>query len=185
MAKRRDFNEIIENKWLVEFNRKPFDSHTILGFILAFNDEFTLIEEFDNDWFATDGYCVFKNKSVKGFKVYDKDEYFLYEVVKVKKIEPKPVPQISIESWSTILQTVNDNFNLVNIRSELIYKNQCNIGKLAKLGKKTFRLIEIATDASWDEVSTKYKSKHLTKVSFDSAYVNTLWEVSENRKVVK
>lgn len=182
MAKERSLSEIIQNKWLVEFNRKPFDKSKEYGFVLDCNDDFTLIQLFDYDWFATDGYCVFRNESVKTFRVYDKEEYFLNEVVKSKKIEPKIVPEISIESWETILQTVNDNFNLIVIESELIYKNQCNIGKLKKLGKKSFSLIEIQTDASWDDTPTKYKFKDLTKVYFNRAYENTLWEISENRK---
>jgi hypothetical protein len=184
MSKRKlpDINEIIERKYLVEFNRKPFDKSKEYGFILDWNDDFTLIQIFDWDWFALDGYCVFQDESVKGMRVYDKEEYFLNEVVKIKKIEPQPVPQISIKSWETILQSVNDNFDLVAIESELIYKNQCNIGRLEKLGKKDFRLIEIGTDASWSDSASKYKFKDLTKVCFYRAYDKTLWEISESRK---
>jgi hypothetical protein len=184
MAKYRDIDEIVANKWIVEFNRKPFDKHSLFGIVLSCNDDFTLIQEFDLDWFALDGYCVFENNSVKNFKVYDLEQYFLCEVIKLKKIEPKPAPQISIESWATVLQSVQDNFPLIQIESELIYKNRCNIGKLAKLGKNNFGLIEIGTDACWDDDTTKYKSKHLSLVKFDSAYINTLWEVSESRKVI-
>lgn len=184
MSKKKspDFEGIIERRYLVEFNRKPFDKFKEFGFVLDFNDDFTLIQLFDHDWFAVDGYCIFRNESVKSFRVYDKEEYFLYEVVKVKKIKPKPVPQISLESWETILQTVNDNFNLVHIESEMIYKNQCNIGRLEKFGKKDFSIVEIRTDAFWDDEPTRYKFKNLTKVCFDSAYANALWEISESRK---
>ena len=182
-AKERDYEEIIENKWLVEFDRKHFDKHKNVGFVLDFNDDFTLIQLFDWDWFKTDGYCIFQNKSVNKFRVYDKEDYFLNEVVKFKKIEPKPVPEISIESWATILQTANDNFNLVVVESELIYKNQCNIGKLERINKKDFSLIEISSDATWDNSLEKYEFKHLTKVCFNRAYENMLWEISKIRKI--
>lgn len=119
---------------------------------------------------------------MKKFCVYDKDEYFLNEVVKLKKIKPTPQPKISIESWSSILQSVQDNFPLVQVESELIYKNQCNIGIVEKIKKNSFELKEIDTSANWDEVTTKYKFKDLTKVCFDSAYIKMLWEVSESRK---
>ena len=150
MAKERDFTDIIENKRLVEFNRRKYKDQA-LGFVLAVNDNFTLIHIFDCDYFKTDGYCVFENDSVKTFRVYDSEEYFLSEVVKKKKIKPKNISSISMENWETILQTVNANFNLVVVESEVIYKNQCNIGTLEKLGKKTFSLLEIKTDASWGE----------------------------------
>jgi hypothetical protein len=180
--KQPDINEIIERKYLAEFNRKPFDKSKEFGFILDWNDQFTLIQIFDHDWFEIDGYCIFQNESIKNFRVYDKEEYFLNEVTKVKKIKPKPVPEILIESWESILQTVNDNFNLVSVESELIYKNQCNIGRLGKFSKKSFGLIEIHPDASWDDSETKYKFKDLTKVCFNRAYDKTLWEISESRK---
>jgi len=70
----------------------------------------------------------------------------------------------------------------VVVESEEIYKNQCNIGRLEKVGKKTFSLTEIYIDAYWDETLTKYKLKNLTKISFNNAYENTLWEISESRK---
>ena len=135
MAKERDYTGIIENKWLVEFNRRKYKDK-ILGFVLAVNENFTLIHIFDRAYFKTDGYCIFENDSVKTFRVYDSEEYFLSEVLKKKKIKPKIISNISMESWETILQTVNANFNLVVVESELIYKNQCNIGTLEKLGKK-------------------------------------------------
>lgn len=184
MSKKKfvDYEEIIEQKYLVEFDRKPFDKAKEFGFVLASNDDFTLIQIFDHDWFAVDGYCVFKNESVKKIRVYDSEEYFLNEVVKVKKIEPQPVPEISIESWESVLRSVNDNFDLISVESELIYKNQCNIGRLGKLGRKSFGLVEIYTDATWDDSETKYKFKDLTKVCFNRAYEKTLWEISESRK---
>jgi len=182
MAKERDLDEIIENKWIVEFDRKPFDNSKELGFVLAWNNYFTLIHILDKDWYQLDGYCIFQNKSVKKFWVYDKDEYFFNEVVKLKKLEPKPVPQVSIESWEVILQTVNDNFNLVGIESELIHKDELKIGKLKKIGKKSFSLLEIKTDATWFECASKIELKLLTKVCFDSSYNKTLWNVSESRK---
>lgn len=182
MSKERNLEEIIENKWIVEFNRKPFDNSKEFGFVLDCNDDFTLIQILDKDLYQLDGYCIFQNKSVKKFRVYDKDEYFLNEVVKLKKLEPKPVSQVSIESWKAILQTVNDNFNLVGIESELIYKNQLNIGRIKKVNNKKFSLIEINPKAEWDDFSTKYEFQHLTKVCFDSSYNKTLWDVSESRK---
>lgn len=181
MAKERSFEDIIKNKWLVEFNRKKYKDK-VSGFVLAVNDNFTLIHIFDRDYFDTDGYCIFENDSVKNFLVYDSDEYFLNEVIKKKKVKPKSISNISMESWETILQTVSDNFNLVVVDFEEIYKNQCNIGTLEKLGKKNFSLLEIDPDASWYESPTKFKLKNLTKVSFNNAYENTLWEISESRK---
>lgn len=175
-----DIEEVIERKILVEFNRKPLEKSALFGFVLACNDEFTLIHEFDTDNFRLNGYCIFKNDSVKKFRDYDKDEYFLNEVIALKNIEPQSVPNVSIENWSEILRTVNENFPLLRIEREKLDNKSCYIGKLDKLKKKTFTLMEIDSSAEWDKSYT-YKYKDLTKVAFDGEYEKTLIFVAENR----
>lgn len=177
-----DIEEIIERKILIEFNRKPLDKSMLLGFVLACNDEFTLIHKFDRDLFVLDGYCIFQNDSVKKYAVYDDENYFLNEVIRLKKIKPKPIPDISIKSWPDIIQTVNDNFPLIRIEQEKIHKNECNIGKLEKLKKKSFSLKEVDTSADWYGRPYSYKFKDLTIVGFDGPYENTLALVAENRE---
>jgi hypothetical protein len=173
--------EIIEQKLLVEFNRKPLEKLKLFGFVLACNDEFTFIHEFDNQIFRLDGYCIFKNDSVKNYRVYDKDEYFLNEVIRVKNIEPQAVPTISIESWAEILRTVNESFPLIVIEREKIDNQVCYIGKLDELKKKSFSLREINPSADWDK-SFSYKYADLTKIGFNGEYENTLILVAEHRE---
>lgn len=176
-----DINEIIERKFLIEFNRKPLEKSSLFGFVLACNDEFSLVQEFDRDSFILNGYCIFRNASVKRFSVYDDENYFLNEVIALRKIEPKAVPNVSIESWAEILKSVAENFSLVMIEREKIDNEACNIGKLKKIKTKTFTLEEIDTSAEWSG-DYKYKFKDLTKVSFDGFYENTLFFVAENRE---
>jgi hypothetical protein len=172
-------DEIIRRKLLVEFNRKPLEKTPLFGFILAWNSKFTLIHYFDRDLFILNGYCVFQNDSVKNFAVYDDPDYFLSEVITLKKIKPKPA-NISIESWAEILQSVAENFPLIVIEQEKITDKVCHIGKLKKLQKNSFTLSEIDTSAEWDK-SYSYKFENLTKVGFDGLYENMLAFVAENR----
>jgi hypothetical protein len=179
-----DIDEIIERKLLVEFNRKPLEKSSLFGFVLACNDDFSLVQEFDRDSFVLDGYCIFRNKSVKKYSVYDDENYFLNEVISLKKIEPKPVENISIESWLEVLRSVGENFSLIMIEREKIDNEACNIGKLQKIKKKSFVLEEIDSCAEWSG-AYEYKFKDLTKVGFDGFYENTLSFVEENRDKLK
>lgn len=86
-----DIDEIIERKLLVEFNRKPLEESSLFGFVLACNNDFSLVQEFDRDSFVLDGYCVFRNKSVKKYSVYDDENYFLNEVISLKKSNRNPL----------------------------------------------------------------------------------------------
>ncbi len=186
MSKKKSFNdnididEIIKRKLLIEFNRKPLETSSLFGFVLACNDDFSLVQEFNRDSFVLDGYCVFRNNSVKKYSVYDNENYFLNEVISLKKIEPKPVLNISIENWAEVLKSVSENFSLIMIEREKIDNEACNIGKLQKIKKKSFVLEEIDSCAEWAG-SYNYKFKDLTKVGFDGLYENTLFFVAENR----
>lgn len=179
-----DIDEIIKRKLLIEFNRKPLEKPSLFGFVPACNDEFSLVQKFDRDSFVLNGYCVFRNKSVKKYSVYDDENYFLNEVISLKKIEPKPVENISIESWAEVLRSVGENFSLVIIEREKVDNEACNIGRLQKIKKKSFVLEEIDSSAEWCG-AYEYKFKNLTKVGFDGSYANTLSFVEENRDKLK
>lgn len=186
MAKKKvaSIDEIISNKWLVEFDRKPLDKHPLFGFIVDFNDDFTLIHVFDCDLFILDGYCVFPNANVKKYALYDKEEYFLNEVIRVKKIVPKPLPKVSILSWPEIVQSVSEYFPLLVVETERLHKNECYIGKVTEVRKKSFKQKEMDTDAVWYG-SSKYKFEDVTTISFGGLYETTLALVNAEREKSK
>ncbi len=174
-------DEIINNRWLVAFNRKPLDKHVLYGFVVDFNDEFTLIHIFDRDLFILDGYCVFPNKDIKSHAVYDEDNDFLSEVIRAKKITPKPLPKITIAGWAEIVRSVSENFLFFVVETERIHKDECYVGKLEKIKKNSFVLKEIDADAFWMS-TTKYKFDDLTIIKFGGEYETTLAIVNELRK---
>lgn len=173
-------DEIITNKWLVEFDRKPLDKHPMYGFIVNFNEEFTLVHRFDRDLFILDGYCVFPNTTVKKYAVYDDESYFLNEVIQAKKIVPKALPKVSISSWPEIVKSVSEFFPLLVVGTERLHKNECYIGKVTEIKQKSFKQQEMDTDAVWYGV-TKYKFKDVTMISFGGLYESTLALVNAYR----
>ena len=173
--------EIISNKWLVEFNRKPLDKHPLYGFIMDFNDEFTLVHQFDRDLFILDGYCVFPNKDVKNHAVYDDGDYFLNEVIRAKKIVPKLLPKIGLSTWAEIVRSVSESFLFFVVETERLHKNECYVGKLKEIKKNGFVLNEIDTDACWWDGPTKYKFNDLTMIKFGGHYETTLALVNSER----
>ncbi len=172
--------EIIKNKWVVRFNRKPFDTATLACFILDANDEFTLTNEIDDDA-GSIGFQVFCNKTIKTFELYDDPDWHESLVVKLKNIEPKEKPEVSIESMPELLKSASDNFPLIMIYREKITVDACWVGKVLELKKKSFLMKEISPNAEWHEKPTKFKYKDITRVSFGNGYENNLALVAEYR----
>lgn len=174
--------QIIAKGWLVEFNRKPLDKHALFGFMLACNDEFTLIQEFDTSLFRLDGFVVFQNDSVKNFRIYDEPGYFLSEVVEFERISPSSPPKISVHSWPEIIKSVSELFPLIVIEQEAIDRDICYIGKLLETRKNGFTLRDIDPNAEWEK-KRKYKFKDITKVKFGGRYETVLASVNQKREV--
>ncbi|MBA2335211.1 MAG: hypothetical protein M3449_01500 [Acidobacteriota bacterium] len=182
MAKKNSpsIEEIISKKWLVHYNRKPLDKYLLHGFVLACNDDFTLLNVFDNGLFILDGYCVLRNKDVKSYAVYDDENYFLNEVIRFKKIRPKFLPKISISSWIDLVRSIAESFPFLVVFTENLHKNECYIGKVTEIKAKSLLMLEIDPDACWEN-TTKYKFADVTMVKFGGHYENTLALVNAKR----
>jgi len=185
MAKRKEnppsSDEIIENKWLVRFNREPFDTGTMVGFILDVNDDFTLLNAFDDDA-GIIGFTVFRNETVKSYIVYSEPDWHESLVVKLKNLEPKERPNVSIDSIPDLLRTANENFPLVVVFREKMRNDACWIGKILEIKKKTFVMREISANAEWDEKPTRFNFNDVTRIEFGNGYENNLALVAEYRE---
>lgn len=172
--------EIIEKEWLVKFDRKPMSKDMLYGFILAGNNEFLLLNFFDDNSFNLNGYTVIRHKDIKRFSVYNSEEYFLSKFIELKKIKPKFLSDFSIKNWKDILISAGRQFPLITIHLEKISDKVCYVGSLAATKKKGFSFNEIDSEATWTE-TFKYKYKDLTKIDFGGIYENALFLVAEQK----
>jgi len=177
-----DGEEIIKNKWLVNFKRGKFDN--FLGFVLAANEKFTLVNNFDFDAGAT-GFAVFENKSVKDYELYDDSNSFDALLLKLKKINPKEKPEVSIDSMADLLRTAGELFPLIVIYREKIASDECWIGKIVEIKKNSFFLKSIDPNAEWEEELMKVLFKDVTRIEFGNGYENALQLVAEYREKKK
>lgn len=181
MKETSDFNSLVGKPVVVEFNRKPFTNDKVSGFLVDWNRDFVLVEVFDTEYADVDGFCVFRFKSIKTVRDYV-DQEFYDEVFKLKQIAPSPRPDVQLTDWQSILRSVGEAVELTLVEFELKWKNQCNIGRITKVGKKKFHMLEIDPRANWVETPSKFRFEDLTRVAFGSHYIETLRLVSENRR---
>lgn len=187
MAKKKqktpDSEEIIKNKWLVNFKRGKFDNE--IGFVLDMNDKFTFINNFDFETIGATGFTVFENKSVKDYELYDDPNSFDALLLKIKKVKPKEKPLVSIDSIADLLKTASEKFPLIVIHREKINPESCWIGKIVEIKKNSFLLKSIDPNAEWEEELTKISFKDVTRVAFGCGYENCLNLVAEYREKQK
>lgn len=178
---KHSIEEIISNKWLVRFNREPFDNSYNYGFVLDCSDDFTLLNNYNEDAGVT-GFCVFPNSTVKKYKIYDDANSFKVLSLELKDTTPKEKPNVSIQTIEKLLESVNKSFPLIVVHCERLNRDVVWIGKVMEIKKKSFTMLEITPNAEWLENPNRFKFKDVTKIEFGNGYENDLHSVAEYRK---
>jgi hypothetical protein len=152
---------------LVEFDRKPLDLNKLVGFVLQFTDELTLLQPVDFDRMELNGYSVIRNKDVQGWRPVG-PETCTGRVLKLKGIGPEPLEGLDLSSWRELLTSAGDLFPLLTLHREKLNPRVCYVGRVSSMTEKVVALKEIDPDARWRETK-RYRFRDLTKVDFGGA----------------
>ena len=163
---------------LVELDRSPLNRRRMFAFVLKWSDDFTLVQTVDDDIFDIDGYAVFHNSSVRRWReVYD--ESILARALRVKRVKPAMVRGLNLENWPGVLKTATARFAPIAVFRERLKRYSFHAGRVVKIGRKKFDLLEIEPDATWDDEPWRYKLKDVTLVKFGTRYLDALARVSD------
>lgn len=162
---------------LVEFDRKPLDGDSLVGFVLRSSGQFTLIHYVDEMQFQLDGYRVLRNSDVRGWRVID-GASMLARALRVKRVRPAPLPWLTLGDWAALLKSAEAHFPMLVIHRESVAKGACQVGRLGAVGKSGFVLKEINPGAEWDGDS-RYRFADLTLAGFGGRYEDALALVAE------
>lgn len=173
-VKQMDVEQIIRLKYLVKFNREPLDDSNLYGFVLACSDTLTLLHCLDKQTFTLNGYSVIRNDDVSLYAVYDRpDYYFESRALRVKGIEPKMPPEISVTNLPDLLTSVDKYYPLTTLYRELINPDACIIGRVLDMAPKTFTLFEVDDCAEWIG-PRRYRFADITRIDFGGGYEEAL-----------
>jgi hypothetical protein len=141
----------------------------ISGFLIDFNDDWTLIKYNPVDY-VIDGYLILKTNNILKYIRGDFEE-FREKVLRAKNIIPTDKDIFPITNLSETLQLVSDRFGAFKIEKK--DDTVCFIGRLVKITKGNVIIREIDAKAKWVETE-KYQIKSIRTIEFDSDYVNSL-----------
>lgn len=173
--------KIIKKQQLISFDFEPLNTLHTWGFVLDCNETFTLINQFDRDLYALDGYSIFYNEDVSEYWTYTTTENYLEtKYIKLKNIKPQQQPAISLNSLPELLISISENFPMMKIYRDNLTENGTIIGKLVEVKEKTFQLLAIRNDGVWKEQPSRFRLADVTRIDFGTNYEKVLLEVVEN-----
>ena len=157
---------------LAEFDRRPFDRWPLTAFVLDWGAALTLVQLFDTDSFQLDGYAVFRNSDVRGWRVIPNED-FLARAAAFNKVLPSRPKLVNIDSIKESVASGGASFKLITIHRERIKKDVCYIGKLVRTNQRTITIQSITPQAEW-EGQERYRLKDITLLEFGGIYEHLL-----------
>lgn len=161
---------------LLEFNRKPIDPDSLVGFVLAKNARLTLVQPLDTDSFRLNGYAIFRNSDVKGYRPIAKNA-FLARAARLQKLRPSRPRAVRIGSLSEALSSAGSGFPLITIHRERLNKRVCYVGKFLSASQRAVAIRPISPQAEW-EGEERYSLRDITLLEFGGEYERLLYQIA-------
>ena len=155
------------------------DGGSIHGYVLDYNDDWTLIQYVDHD-ISFDGYTIFRNSTVKRYGKLDDANYMIHRALRKMGYIPKVPQSIDLMDLNSILLTTNALFPLIVIHRELLKKGVCYVGGVSQVTSKTMILETINPDANYGG-PYRIRSQDITRIDFGGHYETALWAVASKK----
>ena len=161
-----------EEKYLIEFDRRPKIYERIAGFVLDFNDSLILLHLLDWNTFTLNGFVAIRLQDINRQRIFNNKEYWQSKAARVKRLKPIH-PSISISSLEEAIVSASKAFDLIAIEKELVADGKMWIGKLARFTKKTVSIHGLNASAEWINES-KFNLSEITCLGFGGGYETAL-----------
>jgi hypothetical protein len=162
---------------LIRFRRAAAPNEKWYGYVVGVGAAFVLLHIVGSDGVYLNGYTALPLTEIRKIELLSETE-FLHRALQMKRIAPKPQPDILLLDFPGLLSSANTVFPLVTIHPENKWPGTCHIGRVEQVTKKTVTLYEIDPQAHWDWSET-YRFKDITRVDFGDGYADALWLLSE------
>ncbi len=142
------------------------------GFILDFNDEFLLIEKFDDDC-NYDGLSIFQRHNITRVRWSGNDIESVSKLIDPTK-RPKIMINIDLTSINTILENVDKLYNHLTVHIQDIDKSVCFIGQIHEIDENSIVINEFGTKSSLDRRFILLSLNDITRIDVNGQYENNL-----------
>lgn len=160
----------INNMRLFNYERKRCFNSRDYGVFLYRSEKLILVQN-END-FMLDGFSIIRFKDISDISL--KGDFYEAILQKEGLIDKKNNPQIRLESWQTVFQDLMETRNNIIIENESISDDdfEFGIGKIEKVYRNSVHIRHFDAEGRWEKYSLIIPYSKITKVTFDSRYVN-------------
>jgi hypothetical protein len=150
-------------------------NESLYGYIRKFNDEFLLLEHYNNDGLFN-GIVVFKIADITRIKWANNDINCTRKIIN-KHDQEKNIESIKIDSLELILKTINKTFKHVNIYIQNIDSGMCIIGEIEEMDRVSIVIKEFGTRSSLDRGRIMLAIDEITRIDAGGLYENGLLKI--------
>ncbi len=142
------------------------------GFILDFNDDFLLIEKFDDDC-NYDGLTIFLRHHITRIRWSGNDIESAAKLIDLTKRERNKI-NIDLTSTQTVLESVNQLYNHLTVHIQDIDNSVCFIGQIHEMDENSIVINEFGTKSSLDRKFILLSLDDITRIDVNGKYENNL-----------
>jgi len=175
----RRLNDALHTEQRVAVTRGEWDEWPLLGFVVGLSDEWALLHVVDGSFVRLNGYCAVRVRDIS--RITAKDTSFFARFLALQNEVPVSQPDILLVDLPGLLSSASALFPLIQIETEGKHANECYIGRVVKIGKRTVTHRFIKPRATWRKMPDRYALRDITKVVFGDAYNVALWRIAQEQ----
>jgi hypothetical protein len=157
----------MQNRQFVRLIRR-FEPWPVRGYVMDVGPKFFLLC-LVSDRLRYDGFECFRVSDVKSLKP---DPYagFAETALRLRKERRPRKPKVSLIGKTELLQSAGQVFPVVTIHREKVRADVCYIGKVMAVTADRLNLLLVDPSAKWDEETTDFPLRGISRVSFGGDY---------------
>lgn len=142
----------------------PVPTEDLQGFVVGLGAAWLLLHQADERAYL-DGYAALPIADVFDAWTVDSNATVTERALRLLGEQPRPLPELTLDSVRTIIEYADAHFPLVTIHVERDVPGVCYIGRVERLGDDHFTLATITPGARWEDEET-FSYDAVTRVGF-------------------
>lgn len=148
---------------------------SLYGFIRDFNDKYLLLEQYNDDGFYN-GIVIYRREDITRIKWDNNAIKSAFRLITRHK-QTEDFANIKIDSLESIVKSVGDTYNYINLMLQDIESDWSIIGQVLEMDANTIVIKEYGTMATLDRGMLMISTVDVTRIAAGGIYENNLMKI--------